>query len=73
MLTLVNTYPSRSLTAEDSWLYLTFDEILSKIRMDADEPSKGKENLFPVITLDDTPFEETLKAGPDNMYYKHHW
>ena len=52
LFTLVNTCPSRSLTAEDSRLYLTFDEILSKIRVDADEPSKEIENLFPVTIGD---------------------
>lgn len=58
LFTLVNTCPSRSLTAEDDKLYTTFDEILSKVRVDP-ETDDEVENLFP-MTIGDQHMELLL-------------
>lgn len=48
----VNQCPQSSSTAENDKLYLTFDEILSKIRTDPEDPEKTLDNALPEIIGD---------------------
>ena len=59
LFTVVNTCPMRSMTAENDKLYTTFDEILSKVRIDVEDIEQEVENLFPV-TIGDQHMEYLL-------------